>query len=125
MLELFGLLLFLLQGIPESAGIIACSLALARVELRWGVILTASVILTLFIYTIRNMPLTFGLHTVASILISAVFIAKATKVPPSRSFMAVLTGFVILAMFELPFNRLQEMLLNTKLTRAVSPLQLK
>ncbi|AGL00488.1 hypothetical protein [Desulfoscipio gibsoniae] len=113
-------LLFYLQGIPELAGIIACSLALARVKLRWGVILAFASILTIVIYIIRNMPVTFGLHTVAFILLCVLFIAKATRVPPSTSFVVVFAGYAILSLLELTIHELFIFLLQAEVSQLIS-----
>lgn len=99
-------LLFFLQGIPEIAGIVACSLALARVKLRWGIIFVFAGILTVVIYIIRNLPVTFGLHTVAGILLCALFMVLFTKVSPSKAFTVVFASGAVLALLELVVNTL-------------------
>jgi len=99
-------LLFYLQGIPEIAGIVACGLALARVKLRWGVILVVAGALAVVIYIIRSMPVTFGLHTVAAILLCTIFIARFTRVPPSLSFTVVFASSAIMAFLELTVYKL-------------------
>jgi len=106
------ILLFCVQGIPEVSGIIACSLALARVKLRWGVILVFTGILVIVTYMIRHMPVTFGLHTVAGILLIALFIVLFTRVPPSTSFIVVFITYVILALLEVSVYELFGRLLN-------------
>ncbi|WP_347488778.1 hypothetical protein ABDB91_16525 [Desulfoscipio sp. XC116] len=113
-------LLFFLQGVPEIAGIVACSLALARVRLRWGIILSFACILAVVIYIIRNMPVTFGLHTVISILLCALFVTKFTKVPPSTSFTVVFAGYAILALLEVTMHELFSSLLHTEVSQLIS-----
>jgi hypothetical protein len=93
-------ILFLVQAIPESTGMIAFSLALVRVRLRWGIILAAGSVFSVIIYFLRELPVSYGLHTVASMLILAVFIGKITKVSPSRSFAAVFICFALLMLLE-------------------------
>ncbi len=106
------ILLFCVQGIPEVSGIIACSLALARVKLRWGMILVFTGILVMVTYMIRHMPVTFGLHTVAAILLIALFIVLFTRVPPSTSFIVVFATYAVLALLEVSVYELFGRLLN-------------
>jgi len=94
----FGL--FLLQGIPESIGVIGLSLALARIPLRWRLILVIGTVMTLIIYLIRLLPITFGLHTVAAMLLFVLSIIKTTKVPATSIFLAVFASFALLAILE-------------------------
>ncbi|GBF32176.1 hypothetical protein DCCM_0367 [Desulfocucumis palustris] len=112
--------LFFVQGISETAGIIACSLALVKVKLRWGLIFAIGVVLTAMIYIIRNLPITFGLHTVAAILLTALFIARATRVPPSKGFMAVFVSFTVLYLAETTMNEVFIILLNTEISKVIS-----
>lgn len=113
-------LLFFAQGIPETAGVVACSLALARVKLRWRVILAFASVLTIVIYIIRNIPVTFGLHTVAAILLSTLFIARFTRVPPSISFIVVFASYTLLALLELIMHEFFIFLLNTEISQLLS-----
>lgn len=113
-------LLFFLKGVPEITGVVACSLALARVRLRWRIILPFACILAVVIYIIRNMPVTFGLHTVISILLCALFIARFTKVPPSASFTVVFASYAILALLELSIYELTGKLFNIETSYLMS-----
>jgi hypothetical protein len=95
----FGL--FLLQGIPESVGLIGLSLALAGVSQRWDRILLAGTLLTIAIYLIRLLPVSFGLHSLASMLMQTLFMVKATNVALSRILISVFSSFAVLAMLEI------------------------
>ncbi|TEB08599.1 hypothetical protein Psch_02165 [Pelotomaculum schinkii] len=97
---MFNFVLFLMQGIPESIGLAALSLALTGIPLRWGRVLAIGIVMTLIIYLIRLLPVTFGLHTVAAILLYISFIIKITNVPATRVFIAVFTSFAILIALE-------------------------
>jgi len=99
-------ILFFMQGIPEIMGIVAFSLALAGVPLRWKIIAVAGAVLTIIIYLIRSLPLTFGLHTITATLILALFIMKTTRTTQLNSFIAAFTSFTTLVMLELVFNKL-------------------
>jgi len=95
----FGL--FLLQGIPEMVGTIGLSLALAGIPLRWGRILLTGTVLAMLIYLIRLLPIAFGLHSVAGLLLLTLFILQTTNIPPSRIFISVFASFTILTMLEI------------------------
>ncbi|WP_104370859.1 hypothetical protein [Desulfocucumis palustris] len=113
-------LLFFMQGIPETVGVCAFSLALTRVKLRWGVIFSAGLVVTAIMLALRSMPITFGLHTVASILLWTLFIASATKVPPSKSFMAVFTSMGLLALLESSIYEVAVKILNEGVEKLMS-----
>ncbi|MCG9966661.1 hypothetical protein L9W92_01140 [Pelotomaculum terephthalicicum JT] len=111
------ILLFFMQGIPEVMGIVAFGLALARVPLRWGIIAVAGTSLTIIIYAIRSVQITFGIHTVAAIVLLAVFIIKTTRTIPKYSFVAALASLTTLIALELIIEKL--FLFITKLDQQV------
>ena len=98
--------LSLIHGIPESIGLISLSLALAGVQFLWTRIILAGTIYSLFIFIIRALPITFGLHTVIGMLMLVIFIAKTTWILPSKSFMVVFVSFAILGGLELTIHGL-------------------
>lgn len=93
--------MFLLQGIPESSGYFALSLALLGVPLRWKRIIAAGTVLALVFFAVRSLPFTFGFHTAVGIFLLVVTINKATHIPITRVFTAVLVSFAILLLLEL------------------------
>lgn len=93
-------LLFLMQGIPEMSGVVAFSLALARVPLRWGRIIAGGTILAVAIFIIRTSSFTFGLHIVAGLLLTVILITTATRVPPTKAFVVVSISVIILGVLE-------------------------
>lgn len=95
------LLLFLLQGIPESSGYFALSLALLGVPLRWKRIVAAGTVLALVFYTVRSFQLTFGFHMAVGIFLVVVAIDKSTHIPLTKTFVAVLASFATLIILEL------------------------
>jgi len=99
-------LLFFLQGIPEVTGVVALSLAIAGVPLRWRLIAAAGTVLTIIIFIIRSLPLTFGLHTIAVILMVTLFITKTTRVTSANSFVAAMSSITVLMILELAINKL-------------------
>lgn len=94
-------LMFLLEGIPESSVVIALSLALARVPLRWGSIISFGTVLAVVIFFIRTLQITMGLHFIVSLLLSVIFITTMTKVPPTKGFVVVSASSLVLAALEL------------------------
>lgn len=98
--------LFFLQGIPEMAGSFALCLALTRVPLRWGIIVAMGVILSGVIFAIRSLPFSFGLHSVVGIILMAIFITKATRVTPTKSFMAVFASLLTVSLLEFGLHKI-------------------
>lgn len=94
-------LLFLLQGIPEMSGVVALSLALARVLLHWGRIIAAGTVMAIIIFFIRTSSFAAGLHTVATLLLMVILITTATRVPPTKAFVVSLISLIFLGFLEL------------------------
>ncbi len=93
--------LFLIPGVPEVAGVIALSLALGAVPLRWGRIIPAGLVMAVLFYAIRILPgVPLFTHMVVGLLIVVFIIAKTTKVPLSKSFIIVFTSMALLAILE-------------------------
>lgn len=85
-------------------GVVAFSLSLAGVPLLWGRITAAGAALTLIIYLIRSLPFTFGIHTVAGLLLLIVLIRKTTNVSISKCFIVVFVSAFFLAFLEFIFH---------------------
>jgi hypothetical protein len=100
------IVLFLLQGIPELSGELALSLALARVPLRWGIIVAAGTALAVLIYVIRLLPFTLGIHTIVGLLTMILLIKSATRVNPATCFIVVFAAFATLAALEFLISEL-------------------
>jgi len=95
------LLLFLMQGIPESSGYFALSLALLGVPLRWQRIVAAGTVLAIVFFTVRSLQITFGFHMAVGIFLIVISINKSTHIPLTRTFVAVLASFTTLILLEL------------------------
>jgi len=93
-----------MQGIPEFTGIIALSLVLAGVELRWVRIILAATILAIIIFVIRALPLPFGLHTIIALLLLVLLITKSTYTPTAKSLVIAFASFGALALLEIGIN---------------------
>ncbi|MFX4262620.1 hypothetical protein ACOBQJ_10490 [Pelotomaculum propionicicum] len=95
------LLLFLLQGIPESSGQFALSLALLGVPLRWKRIIAAGTVFALIMFSIRTLPFTFGIHTAVGVFIIVFAINRTiSHIPITKIFIAVLVNFSTLLLLE-------------------------
>ncbi len=95
------LLMFFLQGIPESMGVVAVSLALAAVPLRWRIIATSGSVLALILFTLRSLPLTFGIHTIAGLLLVVIFLNYTTTVSTSKALLVSVITLGMLAIMEI------------------------
>ena len=93
--------MFLLQGIPESSGYFALSLALLRVPLRWKPIIAAGTVLAIVFFAVRSLPFTFGIHTAVGIFLLVVVVNKATNIAVTKIFIVVLVSFLTLMLLEL------------------------
>lgn len=93
--------MFLLQGIPESSGHFALSLALLGVHLRWKPIIAAGTVMALVFFALRALPLTFGVHTAVGVFLIVFIIKRATHVPVMKIFIAVLVSFTTVILLEL------------------------
>ncbi len=91
---------FFLQSIPEGMGVTALSLAIARVPLRWMHIFLGGIIISVASYTIRALPVTFGLHLPVVIFLVFVLMVRFTNTKPSRAIIAVFASIFILALLE-------------------------
>jgi len=92
--------LYFLQSVPEGIGIIALSLAYARVSLRWKTIIVGGILLSVLTFFIRSLPVTFGLHLVICIFVIFIIIVKMTNVPGPKAVIAVFASVVTLALLE-------------------------
>lgn len=90
-----------MQGIPESSGYFALSLALLGVPLRWKRIIAMGTILALVFFVVRALPFTFGLHMAVGIFLVVIFISRSTHIAVTRIFVAVLVSFTTLVLLEL------------------------
>ncbi|NLI12282.1 hypothetical protein [Pelotomaculum propionicicum] len=119
MVKVEKFLLFLLQGIPESSGVIALSLALAKVPLRWGRIIAAGTVIAVIAFCIRTSSFAAGLHTVAILLLNVIIMTIATRIPPTKAFVVALISSIILAFLELIINEILLSLLKFELQQVI------
>ncbi|NLW45705.1 MAG: hypothetical protein GXY92_11090 [Syntrophomonadaceae bacterium] len=107
-----SLFYFFVQGIPECMGMVALTLAYARVPLRWGFIFIAAVLLAVVNYLIRSLPFTFGFHIPVMMFINYFLIIKFTKSTLSRTILAVFSGLATVAFVEFLVSNTSFALIN-------------
>lgn len=100
------IVLFLIPGILEVVGLLAFSLSLGRADLRWGRITAAAVCVAVIVYFVRSIPMAQGLHIIVGIILPFFLIVMATRIPPSRAFVAVFTGMLALGIIEFSLHTL-------------------
>jgi len=93
--------IFFLQGIPETIGVIALSLAFARIPLRWGPIIIAGAMISVTGSVIRALPVTLGIHTIVTLLLCVLFITKATRISPAKGFITITASVAVLIFLEM------------------------
>lgn len=94
---------WLLQGIPESLALAAFGLALAKEKLEIRKITIMGIILAVFLYIIRLLPLTFGVHSILSMFSLALLLTFFIKIRFSRSLLYALIVIITLAAAETVF----------------------
>ncbi len=93
--------IFFLQGIPETIGTIALSLAMARIPIRWGPVVLAGSLISVTGCIIKWLPVTLGLHSIAMLLLTTFFILKATRVSSAKGFITITASVAILIFLEI------------------------
>lgn len=99
-------LLILLQGTIETSGLIALSLALAKTPVLWGRVIPVAILVTIVIWIIRLLPVTFGLHMIAAMLIYIFLIVRTTHNTIPKAFVVVLASISVLALLEMSISSL-------------------
>ena len=112
--------MFFLQGILEMTGIVAFSLASARVPLLWGRIIAAGTSLTVIVYIVRSLQTIFGLHSVLILLLMAFFIRKTTYTTHVKSYMVAFLGVITLTLLELIISKLYFLLTKSNPNEVIS-----
>lgn len=97
-------LLILIQGTIEVSGLMALSLALAKAPVLWGRVIPVAILVTILIWLIRLLPVTFGLHMIVAMLIYIFFIVRTTHNTIPKAFVVVLASMTILAFLEMSIN---------------------
>ncbi len=94
------ILQWLLQGIPECLANITLALALVGEKLEIRKIAPLGIIQAVFLYAVRLLPLTFGVHSILSMFALALLLHFFIKVRFSRSLLSALIVVITLAAAE-------------------------
>lgn len=94
---------WLIQGIPESIGIAALVISLSLRRLYWKKIIIIGLIQAVIMYTIRLLPLTFGVHTVLLIISLSLLSAWLAKIDLRKAIINTNIAVMILAFSEFAF----------------------
>ncbi|MDX9871249.1 MAG: hypothetical protein RBT41_02375 [Clostridia bacterium] len=92
---------WLLQGIPESIGIAAVVYSFSSRQIRWKYPIFIGLIYAVFMYVIRLLPLTFGVHTVILIFILAILSTLIAKIDLRKAIINANIAIIILALSEI------------------------
>lgn len=91
---------FLFQGLPETIASTAFCFAIIKLPLIWNLILRIGVIYGISAFSIRLLPISYGVHTIILIFILVVLLVSFTKCKLSLAFMAALTNMITVAASE-------------------------
>lgn len=91
------------QGIPESIGTAAVVISLSTRELHWRLIIIIGLIYAVLMYTIRLLPLTFGVHTVLLIICLSLVTTWITRIDLRKVIIYTNIAIIILAVTEFLF----------------------
>lgn len=94
---------WLVQGIPESIGIAAVVISLSLHRLHWKLIVLIGLIQAVIMYTVRLLPLTFGVHTVLLIISLSLLSAWIAKIDLRKAIINANIAMMILAFSEFAF----------------------
>ena len=94
----FTTLIFL--GIPETIALTTMCFVLAKTELIWKRIVLLGCIMSIVTFLIRQLPVTFGLHTIVSMIMLILSINQLGKTSVGRAIIVTIMSFVALIIAE-------------------------
>lgn len=103
------------QGIPEQIAVITLAFVLAKVPIRWKVIIPMGIGFACTAYILRLLPITFGVHTIVFIGLLFILLIWFYKKPISASILASLITYLALILFETAFMSIFMFLLQISL----------
>jgi len=93
------------QGLIEILGSILLALVFSRVKIIWGRTTVAAAVIAAMMLLIRHLPIVFGIHIAAGVLMIFLFIVWSTNANKSLVFLAVFASFFCLATIEFCLNQ--------------------
>jgi len=103
------------QGIPEQIAVITLAFVLAKVPIRWKVIIPMGIGFAFIAYVLRILPITFGIYTIILIGFLFFLLVQFCKKPISTSILASLMSYLALILFETAFMSIFMFLLQISL----------
>jgi len=97
-------LVFFIQGIIEGTGLIAFSLAIAKVKINWKNTFIVGFIMAVISYTLRTLSFFFGFHTFVILFLIMFYVSRTGQVPLVKSFLVTFVSAITLGFLELAAN---------------------
>lgn len=88
------------QGIPEEIAVVTLAFVIARVSLRWSLIILIGAVLGVTAYLVRLLPIPFGVHTIVLLILLFLSLLILGKADPSSSLLASFLSYLALAVTE-------------------------
>ncbi|ATW24586.1 hypothetical protein [Candidatus Formimonas warabiya] len=94
------LLELLFQGIPEQISLVLLTFLISKAKVDWKRIVVMGIFMACFIYLIRLLPITFGVHTIIAIALLIFIMVYLEKISLVRSVISVILVYVFLIFAE-------------------------
>jgi len=85
-------------------GVIAFSLAIAKIPINWGKTILVGVIMAVLSYVLRSLSFFFGLHTLMILFLIMYYISRSGNVHIVKSFLVTFAGAITLGVLEYATN---------------------
>ncbi len=95
------LITLFLQYIPESITLVFVALVLLRLKVKHTKIFGIGIIMGITTFVIRLLPVSFGFHTVLSLILLTAALSLICKTNGFKTFIAALKTYILLAVIEM------------------------
>jgi len=90
----------LFESIPEAFLMIILGFALFNLQISFKNAFVISLVNAVIIYYVRQLSVTFGLHTLIAIVVIVILSKMLTKIKTHAVFISIISGFVVLAVLQ-------------------------
>ena len=90
----------IIQGLPEQIAVMTLAFVFAKIRLEWKKIIIFAIIMTLTVYLLRMLPITFGIHTIVLLGLQFFFLIQFCQVHVLEALRACLISVLLLIMVE-------------------------
>lgn len=104
-----------IRTLSESILLILAGFILLNLKIDKVKIIKLGIVLGISISGIRMLPITYGIHTILGIMLSGLILANVSKLPIIQPMMAITVIFIVLAISEVIYIRLANIVLNISL----------